>query len=217
MPAKTLPHAMCTRCLRAELHFGGIIERIVTREHLPLDERSVIALTRRWIEKAVIGLNLCPFAKPIFANDLIRYCVSAAQSTQALREELMSELNTLRAVDPSAVETTLLIHPRVLGDFAEYNAFLDEADAAVAELGLTGALQVASFHPRYQFSGTGEDDIENYTNRSPYPMLHLLRESSIERAVAAMSDPAEIYERNIETMRRLGHAGWRRLWPGDDN
>ena len=193
------------------------MERIVTREHLPLDERSVIALTRSWIEKAVIGLNLCPFAKPIFANDLIRYCVSGAQSTAALRVELVSELNTLRAVDPSAVETTLLIHPRVLGDFVEYNAFLDEADAVVAELGLTGVLQVASFHPRYQFSGTGEDDIENYTNRSPYPMLHLLRESSIERAVAAMSDPAEIYERNIETMRRLGHAGWRRLWPGDDN
>jgi uncharacterized protein len=192
------------------------MERIVTREHLPLDERSVIALTRSWIEKAVIGLNLCPFAKPIFASDLIRYCVSGAQSTDALRVELVSELNTLRAVDASAVETTLLIHPRVLGDFAEYNAFLDEADAAVAELGLTGVLQVASFHPRYQFSGTDPDDIENYTNRSPYPMLHLLRESSIERAVAAMSDPAEIYERNIETMRRLGHAGWRRLWPGED-
>jgi uncharacterized protein len=215
MPAKTLPHATCARCLRAELHFGGIIERIVTREHLPLDDQSVIALTRRWIEKAVIGLNLCPFAKPIFANDLIRYCVSAAQSTQALRGELMDELNTLRAADPREVETTLLIHPRVLGEFAEYNAFLDEADAAVAELGLTGTLQVASFHPRYQFSGTDPDDIENYTNRSPYPMLHLLRESSIERAVAAISDPAEIYERNIETMRRLSHAGWRRLWPGE--
>ena len=187
----------------------------MTREHLPLDEESVIALTRRWIEKAVIGLNLCPFAKPTFANDLIRYCVSAAESTDALRVELVSELNSLQAADPREVETTLLIHPCVLGDFAEYNAFLDAADAAVAELGLIGALQVASFHPRYQFSGTDPDDIENYTNRSPYPMLHLLRESSIERAVAAMADPAEIYERNIETMRRLGHAGWRRLWPGE--
>jgi len=181
----------------------------------PASDETIIAQTRAWIEKAVIGLDLCPFAQAVHMSDRIRYRVSDAQSNQALLEHLRAELRALQDADPQIVETVLLIHPQVLSDFYEYNAFLDEAEEAVDELDLTGVLQVASFHPHYQFADTAPDDIENYTNRSPYPMLHLLRESSIERAVAAMADPAQIYEKNIETLRSLGHEGWRRLWLTD--
>lgn len=173
---------------------------------------KIIDETRVWLEKAVIGLNLCPFAKAVHSTDRIRYCVSDARSQDALVADLSRELLALQAVDPQTCETTLLIHPHVLSDFLEYNDFLDVADATVAALGLTGEIQVASFHPLYRFADTGPDDIENFTNRSPYPMLHLLRESSIERAMAAAPDSATIYQRNIETLRQLGHEGWRRLW-----
>jgi hypothetical protein len=173
---------------------------------------AVIAATRTWLERAVIGLNLCPFAKAVFLDDRVRYRVSEARSPEALLEDLSDELLTLQAADPDQCETTLLIHPYVLDDFLEYNDFLDAAEAVVSLLGLSGEIQVASFHPHYQFADTGPDDIENYTNRSPYPTLHLLRESSIERALAAIPDASEIYEKNIETLRHLGHEGWRRLW-----
>jgi hypothetical protein len=176
------------------------------------NDQSVIAATRAWIEKAVIGLELCPFTRPVYVSDRIRYRVSDAQSAEALLIDLKGELRALQTADPEIVETTLLIHPRVLADFEAYNQFLDQAEAAVAQLELEGELQIASFHPHYQFADTNVDDIENYTNRSPYPMLHLLRAASIERAAAMVADPAAIYERNIETMRRLGHEGWRRLW-----
>jgi uncharacterized protein len=180
-------------------------------------DEAIIAQTRAWIEKAVIGLDLCPFAQAVHASNRIRYRVSDVQSTEALLEHLRAELRALQDADPKIVETVLLIHPQVLNDFYEYNAFLDDAEEAVHELDLTGVLQVASFHPHYQFADTAPDDIENYTNRSPYPMLHLLRESSVERAVATMGDPAEIYEKNIETLRNLGHEGWRLLWLADRN
>lgn len=172
---------------------------------------EVVAATRTWLEKAVIGLNLCPFAKAVHVHDRIRYCVSAATSEAQLLAELMTQLRALDDADPAQIETTLLIHPQVLADFADYNEFLARADDAVRELGLEGVMQVASFHPRYQFEGTGPDDIENYTNRSPYPMLHLLRESSVERAVSTYPDTEDIYRRNIATLRALGHEGWRRL------
>jgi hypothetical protein len=175
----------------------------------PADE--VVAATRAWLEKAVIGLNLCPFAEAVHVGNQIRYAVSDAQTPEALLADLARELQTLAAADPAEVETTLLIHPHVLDDFLGYNDFLDIADAAVEELGLTGTIQVASFHPRYRFADTEPDAIENYSNRSPYPMLHLLREESVERAVAAFPDAGRIPERNIETLRRIGHAGWRRL------
>ena len=176
------------------------------------DDGEVIAATRSWLEKAVIGLNLCPFAKPVYLHDRIRYFVSAARSPTELIGDLMAELRALDAADPEQCETTLLIHPHILADFLDYNDFLAQADDAVAELGLQGVIQVASFHPRYQFEDAGPDDIENYTNRSPYPMLHLLRESSVERAVTTYPDTTAIYRNNIETLRRLGHEGWRRLW-----
>jgi uncharacterized protein len=175
---------------------------------------DIVATTRQWLEKAVIGLNLCPFAKPVYAREQIRYVVSGAETPEALLADLMDELQTLAAAEPEAIETTLLIHPEVLNDFLDYNDFLGVAEEAVADLGLEGILQVASFHPEYQFAGTEPDDVTNYTNRSPYPTLHLLREASVERAVAAVPDAAEIYERNMETLRRLGLEGWRRLGIG---
>jgi hypothetical protein len=177
----------------------------------PLDSEAVIAATAAWVEKAVIGLNLCPFARAVHAARRIRYVVTDAEDSEALVEVLLHELDALAAADPEEIETTLLIHPRVLGDFLDYNDFLDVADAAVEELGLTGQIQVASFHPRYQFAGTAPDDIDNFTNRSPYPTLHLLREASVERAVAAYPDTDRIFENNVETLRRLGRAGWDRL------
>lgn len=176
------------------------------------DAEAVVAATRTWLERAVIGLNLCPFAQPVHLHGRIRYFVSAARSPAQLLEDLMAELNALDAADPRQCETTLLIHPHVLTDFSDYNDFLGRADDAVAELGLEGVIQVASFHPRYQFEDAGADDIDNYTNRSPYPMLHLLRESSVERAVTTYPDTTAIYRKNIDTLRRLGHEGWRRLW-----
>lgn len=172
---------------------------------------EVVRATRHWLEKAVLGLDLCPFAKPVYAGDLIRYAVSSAETPEALLADLVGELEALAVADPAEIETTLLIHPEVFADFLAYNDFLGVAEEAVADLGLEGVLQVASFHPRYQFAGTGPDDIENYTNRSPFPVLHLLREESVERAVAAYPDTAQIYEKNIETLRQLGHEGWRRL------
>src|SRR5687768_10409216 len=141
------------------------------------DDRSVdqvIAATRAWIERCVIGQRLCPFAAQPFFNDRVRYRVSEQRTNEGLLEDLSCELRTLDAADPEQLETTLLIHPRVLADFLDYNDFLSECDLALQALGLEGTLQVASFHPQYQFADTDADDITNYTNRSPYPMLHIL-------------------------------------------
>lgn len=173
---------------------------------------QVIAATKAWLEKAVIGLQLCPFAAGPFLNDRVHYRVSTQRSSAGLLDELSHELQALQDTDPLECETTLLIHPQTLTDFAEYNEFLDECDAAIEALDLEGELQVASFHPLYRFAGTGAHDIENYTNRSPYPMLHLLREASIARAVTSFPGIEDVSSKNIETLRRLGHAGWQRLW-----
>ena len=175
------------------------------------DDDDPVSATRRWLQRAVIGLNLCPFAKAVHVRNQIRYVLSEATTPEALLAELVRELEFLHAADPAMVETTLLVHPSVLGDFLDYNDFLDEADAAVEALGLEGELQVASFHPDYVFAGSDPDDPANCTNRSPYPMLHLLREESVSRAVEAFPDPDAIVERNIETMERLGVEGFRRL------
>ncbi|KAA2285868.1 DUF1415 domain-containing protein [Arenimonas fontis] len=177
----------------------------------PLSDEAVVAATRDWVVKAVIGLNLCPFAKAVHAKRQIRYVVSHARTVEALLENLLHELQLLAAADPGDVDTTLLVHPWVLNDFLDYNDFLDLADAAVAELDLEGVLQVASFHPDYRFAGSAPDDMGNYSNRSPFPTLHLLREDSVDRAVAAFPEAERIWEANIETLRRLGPEGWRRL------
>ena len=177
------------------------------------DPRDALVLedTRRWVQRAVIGLNLCPFAKAVHVKKQIRYVVCDATEPEQLLSVLMDELQSLSDGDPEQVDTTLLIHPYVLGDFLDYNEFLDVADAALEDMDLAGELQVASFHPQYQFADTEQNDIDNYTNRSPYPTLHLLREDSIERAVDAFPEASEIFDRNIETLRRLGHDGWDRL------
>jgi len=176
------------------------------------DQDTILAATQTWLTRAVIGLNLCPFAKAVHVKNQIRYKVSRATTPEVLLEDLIAELTLLRDTDAEVVDTTLLVHPDVLGDFMDYNDFLDVVDAAVEELELDGVLQVASFHPDYQFSGTEPDDIDNYSNRSPYPTLHLIRESSIEQAVEAFPDAADIYETNIQTLRKLGHEGWQKLW-----
>jgi uncharacterized protein len=173
--------------------------------------QQVIALTQRWLERAVIGLNLCPFAKAEHVHGRIRYRVSDANTTDALVQHLEEEITFLLAADPAQTETTLLIHPQILGDFLDYNDFLAQADAVLERADPDVQLQIASFHPDYQFAGTAPDAIDNYTNRSPYPMLHLLREDSVERAVAAFPDAAQIYERNIATLRQLGLAGWKTM------
>jgi hypothetical protein len=167
--------------------------------------------TQIWLERAVIGLNLCPFAKAVHTKGQIRWVLSEARDADSLLGELMSELQILAAARPEAIDTTLLVHPLVLTDFLDFNDFLYVADAALAELGLEGELQVASFHPQYQFAGTEADDMGNFSNRSPYPTLHLIREASIDRAVAAYPEAEAIYERNIETLRALGAEGWARL------
>lgn len=172
---------------------------------------KVVADTQAWLEKAVIGLNLCPFAKAVHVKQQIRYAVSDATTPEALLTDLIVALEQLAETNPDQVDTTLLIHPHVLNDFLDYNEFLDVADAALDQLDLVGEIQIASFHPNYQFADSGPDDIENYTNRSPYPTLHLLREDSIERAVDAFPDAADIFDKNIDTMRRLGHDGWDKL------
>jgi hypothetical protein len=178
---------------------------------LNADDDAIIAATRRWLERAVIGLNLCPFAKSVFIKEQVRYVVSSATTPEALLETLMDELQHLSDSDPDKVDTTLLIHPFVLNDFEDYNEFLDVADAALEDMQLDGELQVASFHPDYQFADTDRNDIANYTNRAPYPILHLLREDSIARAVDAFPDAADIFEKNIATMEKLGHEGWDKL------
>ena len=170
-----------------------------------------IEQTRHWLEAAVIGLNLCPFAKAVHTRGQIRWTESTATDVKSLMTDLVHEIQLLAAADPEAIDTTLLVHPQVLSDFLDYNDFLDLADAALEELGLDGVLQIASFHPRYQFDGTAPDDASNLSNRSPHPTLHLLREDSVERAVAAFPEAEAIFEKNIETLRALGPEGWATL------
>ncbi len=178
---------------------------------LPTTE-DAIATTRRWLERAVIGLNLCPFAKAVYVKEQVRFVVSDASTPEALLEHLAEELLLLRDTPSEQIDTTLLIHPDVLTDFLDYNDFLENADAAIEALDLQGILQVASFHPDYQFAGTAPGDIGNYTNRSPFPTLHLLREASIDRAVEAFPEPDAIIERNLETLNKLGLEGWQALF-----
>jgi hypothetical protein len=177
-----------------------------------INNDAIIDATRRWVEKAVIGLKLCPFADSVYRSDRVRFHVSEQRTAAGLLEDLRSELMHLQAAEARHCETTLLIHPWVLNDFVEFNDFLQLCDETVQGLDLEGEIQVASFHPQYQFAGTASDDIENHTNRSPYPILHLLREASVERALATVSDPASIYENNIRRLRDLGPDGWKALW-----
>lgn len=176
-----------------------------------IPDEDVIAATEKWLERAVIGLNLCPFAKAVHVKKQIRYVVSHAATPEDLLGELMRELEVLAEAPSSKIDTTLLIHPYVLEDFLDYNDFLGVVDDTLEDMELDGILQVASLHPHYQFADTEAEDIENYTNRSPYPMLHLLREASIVQAVTAYPEADHIFDKNIETLRGLGHEGWKAL------
>lgn len=178
---------------------------------LPSHDEAIEA-TRTWVERAVIGLNLCPFAKAVHKKGQVRYVVSDATQPLQLHEDLVRELELLRNTPAEQVDTTLLIHPSVLGDFMDFNEFLEVADDTVADLDLEGEIQVASFHPDFQFEGTAPDDITNYTNRSPFPTLHLLREASIDKAVSAFPDASKIFEANMETLDTLGAEGWKKLF-----
>jgi uncharacterized protein len=169
------------------------------------------AETLAWVARVVVGLNLCPFAKAPLLKGQIRCVVSEARSTQTLLGVLRDELETLAEANPAQIETSLIVHPHVLIDFAEFNDFLDEADQLLDAMDLAGVIQVASFHPQYQFAGTEEGDMGNASNRSPYPTLHLLREESVERAVDAFPEADKIYEANIRTLEALGPEGWAEL------
>lgn len=175
---------------------------------------AAIEDTQRWLERAVIGLNLCPFAKGVQVKGQIHYAVSDAQTRHELLQDLLVELTDLLAQDAAIRDTTLLIATGCLVDFLDFNDFLAQAERTLQTLGLDGILQIASFHPEFQFAGTTVDDITNCTNRSPYPTLHLLREDSIERAVRAFPEAATIFERNMQTLERLGAAGWAALGVG---
>ncbi len=174
-------------------------------------ERIAIEDTQKWLLEAVVGLNLCPFAKSVVVKDMVRYRVCASSDPADVLVLLREELQHLAAADPAVLDTTLLIAPNAMPDFLDFNDFLADCDDVLAELELDGVLQVADFHPRYQFGGTDVEDVENFTNRTPYPTLHLLREASIDKAVEAYPDAAMIFERNIEMLQQLGHAGWAQL------
>ena len=179
---------------------------------MELSDDTVLTDTRRWIEKAVIGLNLCPFARSVYVKNQVRIVISRARHVDAFLDDLDRELEFLRDTPAEAVDTTLLVHPTLFPDFFVFNDFLDVVDDVVAEHELEGVIQVASFHPDFQFEGTEADDISNATNRAPYPTLHLLREDSVSRALDSDGGDAEaIVERNIATLRQLGSEGWKAL------
>jgi len=175
------------------------------------DAAAALADTRRWVERAVIALNLCPFAKAVHVKGQVHYAASAAEDAQGVLEDFARELEALLALPARERDTTLLVVPRGMEDFLTFHDVVARAERIVRKRGLDGVIQVASFHPRFVFAGTGEDDVTNFTNRAPWPTLHLLREDSMDRAVAAFPDAARIYETNMETLRRLGPEGWEAL------
>jgi uncharacterized protein len=175
------------------------------------NEEQILAQTRHWLEKAVIGLNLCPFAKAVYVKNQVRFVVSKARHADDLLEELDRELDLLVATPASEIDTTLLIHPTLFEDFLDFNDFLEVAEGVIDEHELEGVIQLASFHPKFQFEGTTAYDISNYTNRAPFAILHLLREESVDRAVEAFPEADAIFEANITTLEKLGHAGWKSL------
>ncbi len=179
---------------------------------MDLSDQQVLDDTRRWIEKAVIGLNLCPFARAVYVKNQVRIVVSRARHLDAFLDELDRELDLLQSTPAEEIDTTLLVHPTLFPDFEVFNDFMNVVDDVVAEHDLEGVIQVANFHPDFRFEGEPEGDMSHFTNRAPYPTLHLLREDSVERAVESAGGDAEaIVERNIATQRQLGPEGWKAL------
>ena len=174
-------------------------------------EAQAIADTQAWVDKAVIGLNLCPFAKAVVTKKQVRYVMCMDSEPEQVLKILQAEMQHLLDTDVAELDTTLLIAPHLLPDFLDFNEFLFDCDSVLVSLELEGVLQIADFHPRYQFAGTQADDISNFTNRSPYPTLHLLREDSVDKAVAAFPDASQIYERNMQVLEALGREAWEGL------
>lgn len=170
---------------------------------------------RRWLEKAVIGLNLCPFAKSVYVKDQVRIAICHAQDKHTLTAQLYEELQLLASTPAQQTDTTLLVVPSMFEQFSDFNDYLDIAEAVLDELELVGEIQLASFHPAYQFADTEPGDLSNYTNRAPYPILHLLREDSLDKAAEQYPDASVIFQRNIDVVRALGHEGWHRLLQDD--
>ena len=177
----------------------------------PTPAQQAVTATQQWLEAAVIGLNLCPFAKAVHVKQQVHYACSTATTAEALLQALRTELQALVATDPAVRDTSLLIAPEFLQDFLDFNDFLQLADQLLVDMGLDGVVQIASFHPHYQFAGTLEDDVTNCSNRSPFPTLHLLREDSIDRAVEAFPQAEAIFEKNMQTLQALGQSGWAQL------
>jgi uncharacterized protein len=175
---------------------------------------AAVADTRRWLERAVVGLNLCPFAKAVLVKQQVHIVATGSDDARAILEDFARELDALLALDAQVRDTTLLVIPRGMDDFLAFHDLATRAERLVRKRGLDGVVQVASFHPRFVFAGADEDDITNFTNRAPHPILHLLREASMDRAVAAFPDASAIYEANMETLRRLGPEGWHALGVG---
>jgi uncharacterized protein len=176
-----------------------------------MTDEEVLAQTRRWLEQAVIGLNLCPFAKSVYVKDQVRLVVSHAKHLDAFLDDLDRELELLKTTPAEEVDTTLLIHPTLFPEFLVFNEFLDVADSVLTDHELDGVVQIAPFHPNFVFEGEDEADMSHFTNRAPFPTLHLIREDSLERAIESFGDTDVIYERNMDVLRKLGHEGWRRL------
>lgn len=174
----------------------------------PGEAAAIQGAVVRWLERAVIGLNLCPFAKSVHVKGQIHYHLSEAADAQGVLDELAQQLQALAQADPAQRDTTLLVIPWLMADFLEFHAFEARAQKCLRRLGLEGVLQIAPFHPQFQFAGTAPDDITNCTNRAPYPILHLIREDSIARAVRAYPDAESIFERNMQVLQSLGQSGW---------
>ncbi|QTN27673.1 DUF1415 domain-containing protein [Rhodoferax sp. AJA081-3] len=184
------------------------------QEHASNDDGVVVADTQRWLQRAVIGLNLCPFAKAVEVKGQIHYAVSRSVDFKDLLDDLGNELKDLATLTPAIRDTTLLIASDGLTDFLEFNDFLAQANRLLAKRGYAGIFQIASLHPHYEFADAQPDDMANFTNRSPYPTLHILREESIDRAVKAFPHAETIFQANIDTMRRIGPPGWDALGVG---
>jgi hypothetical protein len=174
-------------------------------------ERIAIEDTQRWLMQAVVGLNLCPFAKAVVTKNLVRYRVCLSTEPADVLNILREELQHLSSADETLLDTTLLIAPNLLPDFFSFNAFLSDCDDVLLDMNLEGVLQIADFHPHYTFAGEDPQGMSHFTNRTPYPTLHLLRESSIDKAVTAYPDAALIYERNMALLEKMGREGWAAL------
>lgn len=195
-----------------QLKIRGSVARPVASPEEMLDaDHAALTATQHWLERAVIGLNLCPFAKAVYAKGQVHFAISRADSPAAVLEHLACELDALLSRDPQERETTLLVLPHCLQEFLEFNELVSRGERLIRKKGHEGAVQLASFHPEYCFVDAAESDVANFSNRSPYPTLHLLREASIDRAIRAFPDAASIYAANIEALRKLGTAGWAAL------